>query len=194
MINNKKIFLFFIFVFTVCMLLPAVSANNNTIYVSPDAGDDGDGSISNPYNSISKALGDVSGEKKTIILENGTYFENNINIVKSVNIIGVDDAVVDGGNSAILFKISNTSTVIMSNLTLKNAFSNSVGAAVINNGNLCVDRVSFINNMARSSSAIDNNGNLLVINSYFEANRAIGRDGGAIANMNNAVVINSTRC
>ena len=192
MINNKKFLLFFIFVFTLCMLLPAVSANNNTIYVSPDAGDDGDGSMSNPYNSISKALGDVSAEKKTIVLENGTYFENNINIVKSVNIIGVDDAVVDGGNRAILFKISNTSTVIMANLTLKNAFSNSVGAAVINNGNLCVDKVSFINNMARSSSAIDNSGNLLVINSYFEANRAIGRDGGAITNMGNTVVINST--
>jgi len=192
MINNKKFLLFFICVFTLCMLLPVVSANNSTIYVSPDAGDDGDGSISNPYNSISKALDDVSEDKNTILLENGTYFENNINIVKSVNIIGEDDAVVDGGNKEILFKISNASTVIMANLTFKNAFSNSVGAAVINNGNLCVDRVSFINNMARSSAAIDNNGNLLVMNSYFEGNRAIGRDGGAISNMKNAVVINST--
>ena len=174
------------------MLMPVVSANNSTIYVSPDASDDGDGSISNPYNSISKALGDVSEDKNTIILENGTYSETNINIVKSVNIIGEDDAVLDAGNRAILFKISNASTVILANLTLTNAFSNSVGAAVINNGNLSVDNVRFINNMARSSSAIDNSGNLLVINSYFEGNRALSLDGGAISNMANMTVINST--
>ena len=172
--------------------MPAVSADNNTIYVSPDAGADGDGSIANPYNSISQALGDVSEDKNTIFLENGTYSETNINIMKSVNIIGQNGAVLDGNYSEQIFKINNVSTVSIANLTLKNGFSNLIGAAIVSSGNLCVDNVEFINNMARSAPAIDNSGNLLVINSYFEANRALGRDGGAISNLGNLTVINST--
>ena len=192
MFSNKKLFLFFVLIFTICMLMPIVSANNDTIYVAPDAGSDGNGSISNPYNSISKALDDVSGEKNTIVLENGTYSEININIIKSVNIVGQDSAVLDGANWGPILKISNASTVRLTNLTFKNAFTNAIGSAVINSGNLYVDNVKFINNSARSSPAIDNSGNLSVINSYFEANYAFFRDGGAISNMGNLTVINST--
>ena len=172
--------------------MPVVSANNDTIYVSTDAGEDGDGSISNPYNSISRALGDVGEDKNTIVLENGTYSEINIDIIKSVNIVGRDSAVLDGGNRGPIFKISDISTVSLTNLTFKNAFTNAVGSAVINSGNLYVDNVKFINNSARYSPAIDNRGNLSVINSYFEANYAFFYDGGAISNMGNLTVINST--
>ena len=171
--------------------MPIVSANNDTIYVAADAGSDGDGSITNPYNSISKALDDVGGEKNTIVLENGTYSEMNINIMKSVNIVGQEGAVIGETNRGLIFNISNTSTVSLTNLTFKNTFTNIIGAAVINSGNLYVDNVKFINNSARASSAIYNEGNLFVINSYFEGNSAFAYDGGAISNMENLTVVNS---
>ena len=191
MYKNKKLFLFLVLIFTIYMLMPLVSANNDTIYVAPDAGSDGDGSIANPYNSISKALDDVGGEKNTIVLENGTYSEININIIKSVNMIGWDGAVLDGINRGPIFKISNTSTVHLTNLTFKNSFTNAIGSAIVNSGNLYVDNVKFLNNCARFAPAIDNGGSLFVTNSYFEANYAFSGDGGAIGNTGNLTVINS---
>lgn len=191
MFYNKRLILFSLLIFTACILMPIASANNDTIYVSADAGSDGDGSITNPYNTILKALDDVNEEKNTIVLENGTYSEININIIKSVNIVGHDNAVLNANYMESIFKISNGSTVSLTNLTFMNVFANNLGSAVINSGNLYVDNVKFINNSARSSPAIDNEGNLSVINSYFEANYAFFRDGGAISNLGNLTVINS---
>ena len=92
--KNKKLVILSLFIISMCMLMPVVSASNDTIYVSTDGDDDGDGSISNPYYKITKALDDVVGEKNTIILKNGTYSQGEINITKSVTIIGEGNSVL----------------------------------------------------------------------------------------------------
>ena len=170
--------------------MPIASANNDTnaVYVAVDGSDTGDGSFDNPYCNITKALGEDSD---TIILKNGTYSQSNININKSVSIFGLDDAVINGGGKWILNVSNPQSTVNLVNLSFINAYSEGIGAAIVNNANLTVDGVKFINNSAYSAPAIDNSANLLVINSCFEANDAYGKDGGAISNVANMTVINS---
>ena len=171
--------------------MPIVAANNDTgvIYVSVDGSDDGDGSLENPYYNITRALSDDS---ETIILTNGNYAQSNININKSVSILGLDDVIINGDGNWILNISNSKSTVNLANLTFINAYSTGFGAAIINNAILTVDECKFINNSARSAPAIDNAGNLTLINSYFSGNDAYGRDGGALSNMADATIINST--
>ena len=173
--------------------MPVVSASNDSIYVSTDGDDNGDGSIANPYYNITKALDDVDGEKNTIILMNGTYSQGEINITKSVTIIGGGNSILDGKNEFKIFNINNTlANVNIINLTFINAYSNSFGAAIINNATLYVDNAIFINNSARSGPAIDNSYILDVKNSLFISNDAFGRDGGAVSNVANATIVGST--
>ena len=175
------------------MLMPIASANNDVIYVSCDGDDDGDGSVTNPYFSINKALDEVSDEKNTVVLKDGSYSQGEINITKSVSIIGQENSILDGEGDSIIFRINNSqANVNVINLTFVNAYSSSFGAAIVNNANLYVENCVFMNNSARSAAAIDNEGNLLVKNCLFIANDAFGRDGGALSNVANATVINST--
>ena len=193
MIKNKKLLIFALFVFAICMIMPIASANNDTIYVSCDGDDSGDGSISHPYYNITKALDEVGDDKNTIILKNGTYAQGKINITKSVTILGEGSSVLDGKYESIIFNVNNTNAnVNLINLTFINAYSTSFGAAVVNNANLYVENSVFINNSARSAAAIDNSGNMVVKDCLFIANDAFGRDGGAVSNVANATIINST--
>ena len=191
--KNKKLLILSLFILSICIVMPVVSANNDTIYVSCDGDDGGDGSVSHPYYNITRALDDVSDEKNTIVLKNGTYAQGKINITKSVTIIGEGDSVLDGKYESIIFNVNNSNAEVnLINLTFINAYSTSFGAAVVNNANLYVENSVFTNNSARSAAAIDNSGNLLVVNSLFVANDAFGRDGGAVSNVANATIINST--
>jgi len=191
--KNKKFVILSLLIFTICILMPIVSASNDTIYVSCDGDDNGDGSIINPYYNITKALDDVSDNKNTIILKNGSYSQGEINITKSVTIIGEGNSILDGKGEFKIFNINNTkANVNIVNLTFINAYSNSFGAAIVNNATLYVDNVVFENNSARSGAAIDNSYNLTVVNSLFVSNDAFGRDGGAISNVANATIIGST--
>ena len=191
--KNKKLVILSLFIISICILMPVVSASNDSIYVSTDGDDNGDGSIANPYYNITKALDDVDGEKNTIILMNGTYSQGEINITKSVTIIGGGNSILDGKNEFKIFNINNTlANVNIINLTFINAYSNSFGAAIINNATLYVDNAIFINNSARSGPAIDNSYILDVKNSLFISNDAFGRDGGAVSNVANATIVGST--
>ena len=191
MYKNRKSLFLLLLMFTFCIVMPIASADNFTdvAYVAVDGSDSGDGSFENPYSSITKA---ISGDKGTIILKNGTYSQYNINLNRSVKIIGQGNAVLDGNNGWIMNITNRQSSVNLVNLTFANAYSSGFGAAIINNANLTVENVSFINNSARSAPAIDNSANLYVINSLFESNDAYGRDGGAISNVANATIVNSS--
>lgn len=191
--KNKKLVIFSLLIFTICILMPIVSASNDTIYVSCDGDDNGDGSITNPYYNITKALDDVSDNKNTIVLKNGSYSQGEINITKSVTIIGEGNSILDGKGEFKIFNINNSDAYVnIMNLSLINAYSDSFGAAIVNNATLYVDNVIFENNSARSGAAIDNSYNLTVVNSLFISNDAFGRDGGAISNVANATIIGST--
>lgn len=191
--KNKKLVILSLLIFTICILMPIVSASNDTIYVSCDGDDTGDGSITNPYYNITRALDDVMGNKNIIVLKNGSYSQGEINITKSVTIIGEGNSILDGKGEFKIFNINNTkANVNIMNLTFINAYSNSFGAAIINNATLYVDNVVFENNSARSGAAIDNSYNLTVANSLFISNDAFGRDGGAVSNVANATIIGST--
>ncbi|MBQ9025820.1 MAG: hypothetical protein IJ104_05525, partial [Methanobrevibacter sp.] len=193
MIKNKKLAVLSFLIVTICILMPIVSASDDMIYVSYDGDDNGDGSIENPYYNITRALDDVNDEKNTILLKNGSYAQGQINITKSVTILGEGASVLDGNYESIIFNVNSSSAdVNLINLTFINAYSDSFGAAVVNNANLYVENSVFINNSARSAAAIDNSGNLIVKNSLFIANDAFGRDGGAVSNVANATIVNST--
>ena len=169
--------------------MPIVSANNDTVYVSVDGSDDGDGSFENPYYNITKALDD---ERSVIVLKNGTYNQADININKSVTIQSSGSVILDGNKTSQIFKIDKDVSVYLTNLTFINAYCSDYGGAIVNNGNLIVDNVNFINNSAFSASAIENSGTLMIKNSFFDGNEGFGKDGGALFSTGDLTIINST--
>ncbi|AXV40088.1 MAG: hypothetical protein CIT02_07050 [Methanobacterium sp. BAmetb5] len=175
------------------------SADPGIIYVNNATGNDS-------YNGESAIFDGVNGPKLSIKNATGTVTPNgvvniadglytgtnntNINIVKSVNIVGQSQAntIIDGENTNWIFKIAETSepgiTVTLSKLTLTNAYSYwDDGSAIWTNcSNLTVSKCSFINNHANNGGAIYNEyGNLTVTHSNFNGNYA-ENNGGAIYN------------
>ena len=216
-INNKIVILLFLLT-VLCLLVPVSSAqenntdtisiNNNdyftsgdSIYVATDGSNDGDGSESNPYLNISVALNDVTSSKNKIIIKNGTYNQSNIEITKSVSIIGEGDVTIDGQLNGLIMKISAGESVILSNLTFINGNGNGGylkygGALAVGDYSsnpmldLTIDNVKFINNTASYGGAVyigsKDEVNVKIKNSYFENNKA-NNVGGAIHNVNNGI-------
>lgn len=58
--------------------------DNNNIYISPQGSDMGDGSISKPFRSLTKAVS-VVNDNGTIHIANGIYTDNNLEINKNMN-------------------------------------------------------------------------------------------------------------
>ncbi len=154
------------------------------IYVSTSGSDTtGDGSQSNPYQTISKGISMVY-PGGTVHILSGTYNgtnNRNIAISKNVNLIGEGGIVtIDGQSTSVIFTINSGYTVTMSNLTLTNGDGGD-GGAISNSGNLTIIRCNFANNTASNvyGGAIYSVGILTVVNSSFTDN--IAYDGGAIS-------------
>jgi hypothetical protein len=198
-----------------------ITVNNAEIYVSNNTGSDvtGDGSLSNPFQSILKGIEWLSSGGNLHIAEGVYSGVNNtgITIDKNMNIIGQSQAltVIDGLNNNQIFNILSGVNVTIQDLTLSNAqtfnggaisnwgsltltnstLSNNIaydrGGAISNWGSLTIINSRFYNNSAGFGGSIFNNGSLTLSNSTLYNNIAYGLGGGAIFNNASSTISNS---
>ena len=162
------------------------------IYVSPSGNDANVGDMNNPVATINKAINStatnihLSEGKFTGTGNNGLTIEN-----KTITIVGagIDKTIIDL-NGTQFMDIKSTSSVVLTNLTIINGYSN-YGGAIYNDGNLTIQNCNFKNNSANSGGAIYNNGNLDIYYSTFEDN-FVKYDGGAICSYKYATIQDST--
>ena len=75
---------------------------------------------SHKFQSIKSAiLAAVPGD--SIIIESGTYKENNIRVEKSLTFIGIDNPIIDGEEKGFIFDIANIDGFVIKGFTINNA-------------------------------------------------------------------------
>lgn len=154
------------------------------------------------YSSIKDAYDAAADDGDTIIIANGTYTgtsNRGITISKNINITGQSQSgtIIDAQGANYIFYIGEGYTVTISQLTLQNGNTTSSGGAIYNNGTLTINKCTFENNTAPSTTAyigdggaIYSKGDLTVIDSIFSGNKARWA-GGAIASSGTLTVVNS---
>ena len=184
------------------------AATGDIIYVNGSGGNDSWDGLSatwtsgtnGPKLSIKNATGTVNNGG-TVNIAKGNYKGVNntkITINKNITIIGQSQTgtIINGTDSAWIFKIQPGATVTIKNLTITNGNAYN-GGAIYNNGNLTVSDGRFTYNHAYvAGSAIYNHGTLAVVYSSFLNNDADGGSGdpaynfaaGAIYNDGNLTV------
>ena len=182
------------------------AASGDIIYVNGSSGNDSwDGlSWGTAKLSIKNATGTVNNGGTVNIAEGNYKGVNNtkININKNMAIIGQSQSssIINGTNSAWIFKIQLGATVTIENLTIANGNAYN-GGTIYNDGNLTVKGSIFLDNTADSDKyleypvdgfggAIYNNGTLIVDDSNFTSNWAV-YGGGAIYNTGDLTVTGS---
>ncbi len=107
----------------------------------------------------------------TVYFENNTdnylfYITEEIMIESDVVIVGngEDNTVLDGQNLNRIFNIQEGVTLTLVNITLQNAFENSNGGAILNNGNLILENVNFVGNYEGSNTKALTNNDAVIIN------------------------------
>ena len=153
------------------------------IHVDLKGSDDNDGSEANPVATISKAL-NISSNHSTIVIHEGIYKENNLNITKSLDIISQGNVVIDAENSSRIFTINTVTSsdkVLLSGITFINARAYQGGAIYVRNAQTTIENSKFINNtaMTEGGSIYWNAPYGKVINTLFYDNSA--RDGAAVS-------------
>ena len=164
------------------------------IYVSPSGNDANVGDMNNPVATINKAINStatnihLSEGKFTGTGNNGLTIEN-----KTITIVGagIDKTIIDL-NGTQFMDIKSTSSVVLTNLTIINGYSN-YGGAIYNDGNLTIQNCNFKNNSATSGGAIysGTSANLDIYDSTFEDNVVTDR-GGAIFSYSYVGIYDST--
>ena len=189
------------------------AASGDIIYVNGSSGNDSWNGLSatwtsgtnGPKISIKNATGTVNNGG-TVNIANGNYKgvdNTKITINKNITIIGQSqtDTIINGTDSAWIFKIQSGVTVTIENLTITNGNAYN-GGTIYNDGNLTVKGSIFLDNTADSDNyleypvdgfggAIYNNGTLIVDDSNFTSNYAV-YGGGAIYNEGDLTVTGST--
>jgi hypothetical protein len=133
-----------------------------------------------------------------------TYTEN-LTIGFSLKVIGsgANTTIIDGRGTATVVNISSKSaSVVLSDLTIRNGFSEDSGAGIRNLGILTINACTISNNKARGSPSgghgggVTNAGTLTVNNSTFSGNSISGvfgaGFGGGLFNYTAATINNST--
>lgn len=176
-----------------------ILSENNTpyyIYVSTNGSDfNGDGSINNPFKTISHAIYQAYNRAIIYIL-NGTYYENNIIVNKTITIKNSGNVTLNGKKGKI-FIVNNIGYLTIFGINFCNASSNN-GSIISNNGFVYLIDCNFYNNSATDQgSVIFNKGSILIDNCSFYGNSAYL--GGVISNfgnisINNSKFINSSAC
>ena len=122
-----------------------------SIYVATTGSDTtGDGSKTNPYATIAKAL-DANDGTNTIIVSGGNYVLSDYQLRKSVTIIGKDNVVITPtGNNYILNIGTGAKNVNLTRLTFANATKGAIGMSTSGSGTdsrtLAISECNFINN------------------------------------------------
>ena len=166
----------------------------DSIYVSKNGSDNNVGSESAPLASISKAVELAKDKSAKIIINEGTYNENNITIDtnKPLSIEGQSNVFIDGTglDSQKIFYILSSSSISIKNISFTNNVARSGAAIRINDEsrnmlhvNITVENCRFSNlNASRDGGAIGGeylNGTVLIKDSTFTNNNATSW-GGAI--------------
>ncbi len=164
--------------------------DRNNIYVATNGNDStGNGSPTNPFQTIAKAIAEVQANG-TIHILNGEYKgsgNKNIHINKDLTITGQNQTstIINAEGVGFIFTIDIGKNVTLQNLTLKNGFIYGNGGAINNQGNLTVVNCTFTGNThgntASYGGAIYNSGNCNIMASTFTNNLAWDY-GGAIYN------------
>ncbi|WP_407423236.1 Ig-like domain repeat protein [Methanobrevibacter sp.] len=222
--KNKKI-LFLLVVFITLLLIPSsfaqdlsvndadntLTADGNVVYVSTTGNDGGNGSQSNPFNSVSAAVDAFdSTVYSNIYIENGNYnITNQIVINKDITIIGEssDGVILNANGQSTIFKIDGKSDILLKSLTFANAYDKSAtqysGSAIFVESSvngLLIDDCIFKNNKNGTVAVYSSwltSGEITIQNSVFSGNEKTHRSwdqGSAISigrsfNLN---VINTT--
>lgn len=158
--------------------------------------------VPNDYPSIQAAInGAVSGD--IIVIATGVYTENLTIAAKSLTLNGegITSTVIDGNNLNRVVNIGRSTTVTMTNLTLRNGYANSdsmAGGGIQNRGTLILSDVRLENNEANSAGgAIHNSvGNIVLDRVEIISNTAYGGAGvntiGGTAIISNTTFISNT--
>lgn len=96
---------------------------------------------------------DGANDGDTIILDGYYLISGTINVNKSLNFVGINDATIDGNSKVRLFSVSN-SAIIFNNITFKNGFTDKSGGAIYGSTFFSVINCSFVNNSAKNGGAI----------------------------------------
>jgi len=166
-----------------------VLSPRHDIYVATDGSDTtGDGSSEHPFQSLSKAIEEIS--TGTVHIRPGTYSgskNTDIVISKNITITGQSQTgtIINGTNSEHIFHVYPADVhVTIQNLTFANAGvangdEHQWGGAIANDGYLTVVNCAFINNTSPMGGAIWSDVELIVNNCTFTGNTATVA-GGAI--------------
>lgn len=202
----KKVVIILTFVFLFSITIGVVSATDpidpDNVYISPNGNDtDGDGSNTNPYQTINKGLETANNNTGTIHLLTGTYNttgDYGLTVNKSLNIFGSgqDNTIIDAGNHNQVFVIQDWATVNILQITFKNG-SGSYGGSIQNRGNLTVQDCTFTCNRASNAGGAIMNwyGTLQVTDCTFTDNTAHIPNhayGGAIASTGTSTINDCT--
>nr|WP_319372424.1 hypothetical protein [uncultured Methanobacterium sp.] len=198
----KKIVILLTLVFLFSLTIGVVAATDpidpDNVYISPDGNDtDGDGSNTNPYQTIHKGLETANNNTGTIHLLEGTYNatgDYGLTVNKSLNIFGSgqDNTIINAENHNHIFIIQDWATVNILQITLKNG-SGSYGGSIQNRGNLIVTNCTFTGNRASNAGGAIMNwyGTMNVSDCTFTDNNAHMPNhayGGAIANTGTSTI------
>lgn len=184
----NKIMLMFISLVIVMITISAVSANINET----------DAMLKDNVETFTESL-DEANDGDTIYLSNGTCSESDIEITKSLTIIGDGNTSFDGQSKNSLFTVTNNSQVTFKNINFNNFYKSTNGAVfdIKKSSTVILQNCTFTNNIM----AINNFGHLEIYDSYFNNNNLVDEytHGGAIANdgtlyVENSVFINSNGC
>ena len=184
------------------------AAPRDIIYVNGSGGNDSWDGLSatwtsgtnGPKLSIKNATGTVNNGGIVNIAKGNYKGVNNtkITINKNMTIIGQSqtDTIINGTDSAWIFKIQNDAAVTISNLSIANGYVFDVPGVIYNKGNLTLNGCNFLKNSQQGSveicvGPIYNKGTLTVIASNFVENYACNSGGGAIFNTGTLTVADS---
>ena len=97
--------------------------NNANWYVSTNGDDSNDGkTVNTPFKTITKAVRSVQGSKNLIAVGEGTYsITAPIDISENCTILGCGETIIENNNSNRFFTIPVNQSLILQDLTLKNA-------------------------------------------------------------------------
>ena len=160
------------------------------VYVSPTGSDSNDGNQTNPFKTIAHGIANVN-TGGTVHIASGTYYENNINIIYNMNIIGQnrDNTIINGMNEGTIFISGGGTQVNINNLTLTNGFTTANGGAIlVRQSTWTVNNCTLTDNTAENGGAIYGQATLTINNCTLSGNSAT--NGGAIYNQLSLIINN----
>ncbi|WP_369324004.1 beta strand repeat-containing protein, partial [Methanobrevibacter filiformis] len=195
--NMKKIIISLVFLIVLSLSISSIHAASD-VYIAPDGDDQAEGSLSNPYASLEKAVINVE-DNGTIYLGNGIYNgtkNRNITVNKTTTFIGESkgNVIINAEGQSRHFNISSGITVTFINITFTNGRAIGVtnGGSIYNSldSTLNIRDSSFTSNSASNNgSTIYNNGDLDIKDSSFSSNSG---GNGTIFNVGNLNINNTT--